>query len=84
MPKEAVHADFLALMVKNGTARDFIVQRAIHHGIQKKGGWTLSVRQGARWLPVRSKRESVRVWAKLDTLEAFAVTLGITTLTVEL
>lgn len=81
--REAIHSDALKLLVESGTARDFLVRRARHFDIGRSG-WTLAVRQGARWLPVRSKRESVRVWAKLDTLEAYISALGVTTFVVDL
>lgn len=81
--REAIHSDALKLLVESGTARDFLVRRA-HHFDAERTGWTLAVRQGARWLPVRSKRESVRVWAKLDTLEAYVKALGVTTFVVDL
>lgn len=81
--REAIHSDALKLLVESGTARDFLVRRA-HHFDAKRTGWTLAVRQGARWLPVRSKREATRVWAKLDTLEAYAKELGVATFVVDL
>jgi hypothetical protein len=81
--REAIQSDALKLLVESGTARDFLVRRA-HHFDAGRTGWTLAVRQGARWLPVRSKRESIRVWAKLDTLEAYVQRLGVTTFVVDL
>lgn len=81
--REAIYSDALQLLIQSGTARDFLVRRSSHHGLTR-AGWTLSVRQGSKWLPVRSKREAIRVWAKLDTLEAYATGLGVCALTVEL
>ncbi|MEX7554454.1 hypothetical protein [Pseudomonas monteilii] len=49
--------------------------------------WTLSIRVGgptARLIPVRSKRDLVNTWAKLDTLVRFAEEAGLEGLTIEL
>jgi hypothetical protein len=47
------------------------------------GSWLLSVRLGAFWHPVRSKREPVRSWASLTALGKFCDTVGIKELSVE-
>lgn len=42
--------------------------------------WTLSIRVGgptARLIPVRSKRDAVKTWAKVDTLVKFAEEVGL-------
>ncbi|MDE4539413.1 hypothetical protein GIB19_19610 [Pseudomonas sp. ITEM 17296] len=47
---------------------------------------TLSIRVGgptARLIPVRSKRDQVKTWAKLDTLVKFAEDVGLEGLSVE-
>ncbi|MBA1195259.1 hypothetical protein G7007_20765 [Pseudomonas entomophila] len=69
----------LALLVESQAAREFLVQRT-----EDGERWQLSVRRGLKWVPVRSKRESPRTWASLDTLERFARSIGITALTIEL
>jgi hypothetical protein len=49
--------------------------------------WTLSIRIGgptARLIPVRSKRDQVKTWAKLDTLVKFAEEVGLEGFRVEL
>ena len=45
--------------------------------------WQLSVRLGASWHPVRSKREPVRTWPSLTALGKFCDTVGIKALSVE-
>lgn len=46
--------------------------------------WTLSVRLGAFWHPIRSRREPVRTWASLTAVGKFCDKVGIKTLSVEL
>ena len=46
----------------------------------------LEVRLGgsqARWIPLRSRREPLRTWASLDTLERFTNSVGILAFLVE-
>lgn len=69
----------LALLVESKALREFLVQRT-----EDGDRWMLSARYGARWVPVRSKREELRTWASLDTLERFARAVGITVITLEL
>ena len=69
----------LALLVESQAAREFLVQRT-----EDGERWMLSTRIGIRWVPVRSKREELRTWASLDTLERFAAGIGIKVLSVEL
>lgn len=45
--------------------------------------WTLSVRLGASWLPIRSRREPVRTWASLTAIGKFCDRVGVTKLAVE-
>lgn len=48
--------------------------------------WTLSFRVGgptARLIPVRSKRDQVKTWARLDTLVKFAEDAGLEGVRVE-
>lgn len=68
----------LALLVESGAAREFLVQRS-----EDGARWVLLVRRRMHWVPVRSKRENPRTWAKLDTLEAFTRKLGIPSFQVE-
>ncbi len=49
--------------------------------------WTLSVRLGgptARLIPVRSRREPLRVWKSLSAVGTFADTIGLRGFVVEL
>lgn len=52
--------------------------------IRKRNGWGLEARLGGYWLPVRSKREPIRIWASLTAVGRFCEALGIKTLSVEL
>lgn len=79
MARSAYLENELALLVESQVAREFLVQRT-----EDGARWQLSVRRGFKWIPVRSKRESPRTWARLDTLERFAHAIGITALTIEL
>ena len=45
--------------------------------------WTLSVRLGATWHPVRSRREPVRSWASLTAVGRFLDARGVTKFEVE-
>lgn len=42
------------------------------------------IETGATWLPVRSRREPVRIWASLTAVGRFASGIGIRELNVEL
>ena len=46
--------------------------------------WGLSVRLGATWHPVRSRREQVRTWASLTAVGRFLDRFGVTKFEVEL
>lgn len=53
--KKAVEQDTLQALVKTGVAREFRVLR-------EGETWCLELRLGVKWLPVRSRREPVRLW----------------------
>lgn len=78
MARSAYLESDLALLVETQAAREFLVQRT-----EDGQRWQLLVRRGVRWVPVRSKRESPRTWASLDTLERFTQSLGIAAFQVE-
>ncbi|CZT31676.1 MULTISPECIES: hypothetical protein [Pseudomonas] len=69
-----------------------MAQHAIHEAVvgRIKGDnaqWTLSVRLGdptARLVPVRSRREPLRIWTSLKVVVKFADKVGITSFSVEL
>ncbi|MNG35526.1 hypothetical protein D3C84_1222880 [compost metagenome] len=46
--------------------------------------WRLELRLGVKWLPVRSRREPVRLWRSLTAVGRFCAGVGIKALTVEL
>ena len=77
--KKAVEHDTLVALIESGVAREFRATRG-------PGGesWSLRTRLGRFWLPVRSRREPVRMWASLTALGRFCESVGIRTLSVEL
>jgi hypothetical protein len=52
--------------------------------LREGGAWRLELRLGAKWLPVRSRREPIRYWRSLTAVGRFCEMVGITVLTVEL
>lgn len=50
---------------------------------RKNAVWGLSVRLGANWHPVRSRREPERTWASLSAVGRFLDKLGVTKFEVE-
>lgn len=71
--------------------RALIEQHAVRECLVAKvtGGpdWGLSIRlggNGARWVPVRSRREKVRTWASLTAVGRFADAIGLRGFMVEL
>lgn len=52
--RQAIEQDTLQALVETGAARVFRVLR-------EGETWRLELRLGAKWLPVRSRREPVRV-----------------------
>jgi len=75
--KKAIQQDTLEALISAQALREI---RAVRVG----QGWGLQGRLGASWLPVRSRREPVRVWASLTAVERFCNNVGIRQLTVEL
>lgn len=75
--KRAIEQDTLQALVETGAAREF---RALREG----EAWRLELRLGAKWLPVRSRREPVRHWRSLTAVGRFCESVGIKALTVEL
>lgn len=78
MARSAYYESDLALLVESQAAREFLVQRT-----DDGERWQLLVRRGVKWVPVRSKRENPRTWARLDTLERFTRSIGIPAFQVE-
>lgn len=77
--RKAIDEDTLKALVETAAVREFQVVRG-PSGL----GFSLSARLGGRWLPVRSKREPLRVWASLTAIERFCAKVGIQRFEVEL
>ncbi len=77
--RKAIEQDTLAALIETGAAREFLVTRG-----PGGEGWTLSTRLATTWLPIRSRREPVRLWASLTAVERFASGIGIREFSVEL
>ncbi|WP_397380887.1 hypothetical protein [Pseudomonas sp.] len=75
--KRAIEQETLQALVETGAAREF---RALREG----EAWRLELRIGVKWLPVRSRREPVRLWRSLTAMGRFCARVGIKALTVEL
>ena len=78
--RSGIQEDALRVMLEGGAVREVLVSR---HGDK----WGLAIRlggAGSRWLPVRSRRESVRTWASLTAVGRFAESLGVKGFSVEL
>ncbi len=74
--RKAIDQDTLSALVATGAARDF---RAVRRG----DSWLLETRVGGYWLPIRSRREPVRLWLSLTALQRFAEGVGIRAMIVE-
>jgi len=77
--------------IQEEVLRALVEQHAVREALVAKvdGGpdWGLSVRlggSGARWVPVRSRRERVRTWASLTAVGRFADGIGLRGFSVEL
>jgi hypothetical protein len=77
--RKAVTEETLQALISTGAGHDFLATRG--PGGQ---GWTFAVRLGAHYLPVRSRREPLRVWASLTAVERFASSMGVRSFRVEL
>lgn len=75
--KKVIAQETLAALVQTGAAREF---RVLRDG----EAWRLELRLGAKWLPIRSRREPVRYWRSLTAVGRFCEGVGINVLTVEL
>lgn len=68
--KRAIELETLQTLVETGAAREFRVLR-------EGEVWRLELRLGSKWLPVRSRREPVRVWRSLTAVGRFCEGQGI-------
>lgn len=79
---EGMHEDALRHLVQQHVVRECMASK-LEGGPQ----WGLSIRlggTGARWIPVRSRRETIRTWASLSAVGKFAEGIGLKGFSVEL
>jgi hypothetical protein len=79
---DGIHEEVLRALVEQHAVRECLVAR-----IDGGPAWGLSIRlggSGARWVPVRSRRERLRSWASLTAVGRFAESVGLTAFSVEL
>ncbi|MHB2060348.1 hypothetical protein [Pseudomonas sp. SC3(2021)] len=79
---DGIHEEVLRAQVEQHAVRECLVAR-----IDGGPDWGLSIRlggSGARWVPVRSRREPLRTWASLTTVVRFAEGVVIRGFSVEL
>ncbi|WP_454564479.1 hypothetical protein [Pseudomonas sp. AIG] len=79
---DGIQEEVLRALVDQHAVRECLVAR-INGGYD----WGLSIRlggSGARWVPVRSRREPLRTWASLTAVGRFADSVGIKGFSVEL
>lgn len=79
---DGIHEQVLRALVEQHAVRECLVAKV-------DGGptWGLSIRlggSGARWVPVRSRRERLRTWASLTAVGRFADSVGLSEFSVEL
>lgn len=80
---EAIHDDTLKALISQHVIREVVVGRVAGNDRQ----WTLSVRLGgptARLIPVRSRREPLRIWTSAKAVIKYADAVGLRGFTVEL
>lgn len=77
--RKAIDGETLKALIETAAVREIQVTRG-PGGV----GFSLSARLGGRWLPVRSKREPLRIWASLTAIERFCTKSGIKRFEVEL
>lgn len=78
---EGIHEEVLRALVEQHAVSECLVARI------NGGRLGLSIRlggSGARWVPVRSRRESLRTWASLTAVGRFADSVGLSGFSVEL
>ena len=77
--RQAIHEDALRALIETGSVREFQARRG-----PGGEGWAFYVRLGSHWLPTRSRREAIRLWASPTAIVRFAQGLGVRALTFEL
>lgn len=79
---DGIHEEVLRALVEQHAVRECLVAK-----VDGGPAWGLSIRlggSGARWVPVRSRRERLRTWASLTAVGRFAEGVGHSGFTVEL
>jgi hypothetical protein len=79
---DGIQEEVLRALVEQHAVRECLVAK-----IDGGPDWGLSIRlggSGARWVPVRSRREKVRTWASLTAVGRFADGIGLRGFSVEL
>lgn len=79
---EGIHEDALKHLVEQHVVRECVVAK-----VDGGPAWGLSIRlggTGARWVPLRSRREKIRTWASLTAVGRFADGIGLKGFNVEL
>lgn len=79
---EGIQEEVLRALVEQHAVRECLVAK-----VDGGSEWGLSIRlggSGARWVPVRSRREKVRTWASLTAVGRFADGIGLRGFSVEL
>jgi hypothetical protein len=96
MIADGIHEEVLRALVEQHAVRECLVTRidgGSDWGLSiRLGGsgarWCRCARgvsgSGARWVPVRSRRERLRTWASLTAVGRFADSIGLKNFTVEL
>lgn len=80
MTAKGLQEETLRAMIEAGAVREVLISR-------HDDKWGLAIRlggAGSRWLPVRSRRETLRTWASLTAVGRFAESLGLKAFAVEL
>lgn len=75
--RTAIDQDTLQALIQAQAIREVRVNRV-------DAVWGLSVRLGATWHPIRSRREATRTWASLTAIGKFCDGVGIKAFGVEL
>lgn len=77
--RTAIDQETLSALVETGAVREIQCTRG-----PGGAGFALSARLSGKWLPIRSKREPLRIWASLTAIERFCSKTGIRRFEVEL
>lgn len=79
---DGIHEEMLRALVEQHAVRECMVAK-----IDGGPDWSLSIRlgsSGTRWVPVRSRRETLRTWVSLTAVGRFAANVELRGFSVEL